>query len=132
MTQEIKAQDKVTVTSQGERTKDVPVFVPAVDIFESEEAMTLVADLPGVEKSGLTIDLKDNTLTVRGEITPTEYGDSKTIYREYEEGDYYRQFTVSELIDQAKISAVLKDGVLTLYMPKVGPVQPRKVEVRAE
>ena len=132
MTQEIKAQDKVTVTSQGERTKDVPVFVPSVDILESEDAMTLVADLPGVEKPGLTIDLKDNTLTIRGEITPADYGDSKVIYREYEEGDYYRQFSVSELIDQARISAVLKDGVLTLSLPKVGPAQPRKVEVKAE
>ena len=132
MTQEIKAQDKVTATSQGERTKDVPVFVPAVDIYESEEAMTLVADLPGVDKEGLAIDLKDNTLTIRGEIKPVDYSDSKAIYREYEEGDYYRQFSVSELIDQAKISAVLKDGVLTLTLPKIGPVQPRKVEVKAE
>lgn len=127
MEKELKAQDKTAVKTEGEQTKAGPMFIPAVDIYESSEGMTLLADLPGVAKENLTIDLKDNILSIRGAVKSRETG--KVTYREYEEGDYYRQFTISEMIDQSKISANLKDGVLTLFLPKVEPVQPRRIEI---
>lgn len=127
---ELQAYEKQPVSSEGEPTKSGPVFVPAVDIFESEEGMTVLADMPGVKKEGLTVDLKDNTLTILGELAREEETGPKTVYREYEEGDYYRQFALSEVIDQSNISATLKDGVLTLYLPKIKPAQPRKIEVK--
>ena len=128
MTDELQARDKMTVEAEGEQTKEGPVFVPAVDIYESEEALTLVADMPGVSKESLTIDLKENTLTIKGGVQPTQ-ALGKVLYKEYEEGDYYRQFTLSELIDQGGITAGLKDGVLTLNLPKVKPAQPRRIEI---
>lgn len=129
MTQELKAREKLTVTTEGENIKAGPLFAPAVDIYESENGMTLVADLPGVDKDGLSIDLRDNTLTIRGQVKKTLPAGLKVMYREYDEGDYYRQFALSEVIDQAKISATLKDGVLTLVLPKAEPVRPRKIVV---
>ena len=129
MADELKAREKVAVSGEGELTQAGPVFVPAVDIFEAEDGMTLLADMPGVKKEGLTIDLKDNVLTIRGSVASSEEGELKAIYTEYEEGDYYRQFTLSELIDQEKITAALKDGVLTLYLPKVTPAAPRRIEI---
>lgn len=128
MADELQARDKMAVEAEGEQTKEGPVFVPAVDIYESEEALTLVADMPGVSRENLTIDLKENTLTIKGGVGPSqELG--KVVYREYEEGDYYRQFSLSELIDQGGITANLKDGVLTLNLPKVKPAQPRRIEI---
>ena len=132
MSQEIKAQGKRAVKEGGEPTKAGPVFLPAVDIYESPECMTLVADMPGVNKQGLTIDLKEDTLTIRGSVASEEGEGLRLLYREYEEGDYYRQFSLSELIDQAGITATLKDGVLTLVLPKVAPAEPRKIEVKVE
>ena len=128
MADELQARDKMTVEAEGEQTKEGPVFVPSVDIYESEEALTLVADMPGVSKENLTIDLKENTLTIKGGVQPSE-NLGKVLYKEYEEGDYYRQFSLSELIDQAGITANLKDGVLTLNLPKVKPAQPRRIEI---
>lgn len=131
MTKELEARDKMAVSTEGEQTKEGPVFVPAVDIYESSDAMTLVADMPGVAKEGLLVDLKDNTLIIRGEVAKSE-GELKMIYKEYDEGDYYRQFSLSEVIDQEKITATLKDGVLTLHLPKIAPAQPRRIEISGD
>lgn len=131
MTKELTAKEKMTVSMEGEPTRERPVFVPAVDIYESDMGMTLLADMPGVTKEGLTIDIKDNTLSIRGIIKSEDDESRKSIYREYEEGDYYRQFALSEMIDQSKITASLKDGVLNLFMPKIEPAQPRKIEISA-
>jgi HSP20 family molecular chaperone IbpA len=130
MSQELQAKDKVEVRSQGEQTRPGPVFVPPVDISESEDGMTLMADMPGVEKEGLTVDLKESVLTIHGQVEPPRYEGVKYLYREYQVGDFYRQFTLSEMIDQEKITATLKDGVLALFLPKVAPAQPRKIEVQ--
>lgn len=132
MTQELKVQEKKAHETNAETTKPGPLFVPAVDIFETPEGMTLVADMPGVNKEALTIDLKDNTLTIKGEIRKSFGDDVKSLYREYEEGDYYRQFSLSEIIDQAGITAALKNGILTLFLPKVEPAKPRQIQVTVE
>lgn len=132
MTPEIQAKEKTVVSAEGEQTKTGPIFVPAVDIYESQEGMTLVADMPGVDKDGLAIDLDSNTLTIRGTIKSIGEETKNVLHREYDEGDYFRQFTVSDVIDQERISANLKDGVLTLFLPKVKPAQPRRIEVTGE
>ncbi|MBF0531343.1 MAG: Hsp20/alpha crystallin family protein [Deltaproteobacteria bacterium] len=131
MDQELQAREKVHVKAEGEPTKSGPIFVPAVDIYESEKGMTLVADIPGVNKESLSIDLRDNTLSIRAQVGKTLPEGHKVIYREYEEGDFFRQFALSEVIDQTKITAALKDGVLTLFLPKAEPTQPRRIVVSA-
>jgi HSP20 family molecular chaperone IbpA len=126
---EIQVKDKQEVSSPAEQTRPGLVFAPDVDIFETEMMITLLADLPGVRPEDLVIDLRDNTLTISGDIFPVEGGDEEDILIEYETGKYYRQFTLSEVIAQEKINAKLTDGVLRLTLPKVEKAVPRKITV---
>ena len=127
---EIQVKPKQEVTSPAEQTKPGVVFTPSVDIFETDRELTLLADLPGVTAENLTIDLRENTLTLSGEVEPFERADEEDILIEYEIGKYYRQFSLSNVIDQSKINANLTDGVLRLALPKVKEAKPRKIEVR--
>jgi HSP20 family protein len=126
---EIQVKPKHEVTSPAEQTKPGVVFTPSVDIFETERELTLLADLPGVAPENLTIDLRENTLTLTGEVAPFERANEEDILIEYEIGKYYRQFSLSNVIDQSKIDAKLTDGVLRLILPKVEEAKPRKIEV---
>ena len=130
-TKELQAKDKMQVTTPAEQTKPGLVFTPAVDIFETDKEITLLADIPGVEAKNLNIDLRDDTLTFTGLIEPIEGTDEEDILVEYEVGTYYRQFTLSEVIDQDKIDAQLNDGVLRLHLPKVEKATPRQITVKA-
>jgi len=127
---EIQVKPKQEVTSPAEQTKPGVVFTPSVDIFENDRELTLLADLPGVTAENLTIDLRENTLTLTGEVEPFERANEEDILIEYEIGKYYRQFSLSNVIDQSKINANLTDGVLRLTLPKVEEAKPRKIEVR--
>ena len=127
---EIQVKPKQEVTSPAEQTKPGVVFTPSVDIFETDRELTLLADLPGVTAENLTIDLRENTLTLTGEVEPFESANEEDILIEYEIGKYYRQFSLSNVIDQSKINANLTDGVLRLTLPKVEEAKPRKIEVR--
>jgi HSP20 family protein len=127
---EIQVKPKQEVTSPAEQTKPGAVFTPSVDIFETDRELTLLADLPGVTAENLTIDLRENTLTLTGEVEPFERANEEDILIEYEVGKYYRQFSLSNVIDQSKIDANLTDGVLRLRLPKVEEAKPRKIEVR--
>lgn len=129
-TKEIQVKPKQEVTSPAEQTRPGVVFTPSVDIFETERELTLLADLPGVTADNLTIDLRENTLTLTGEVVPFEIANEQDILIEYEIGKYYRQFSLSNVIDQSKINAKLTDGVLRLTLPKVEEAKPRKIEVR--
>ena len=127
---EIQVKPKQEITSPAEQTKPGMVFTPSVDIFETDRELTLLADLPGVKAENLTIDLRENILTLTGEVEPFESDNEKDILVEYETGKYYRQFSLSNVIDQSKINANLTDGVLRLTLPKVEEAKPRKIEVR--
>jgi HSP20 family molecular chaperone IbpA len=114
-----------------EQTRPGPVYLPAADIFETDSAITVLADMPGVKADQLDIDLRDNVLTLTGRVTAS-VGDKETeVLREYEPGTFFRQFTLSETIDQAKIDARLSDGVLRLELPKLERAKPRQITVRA-
>lgn len=128
---ELQAKEKSQVQTKGETTKPGLQFTPAVDIFESDKDITLLADMPGVVAEELSIDLRDNTLTLEGDVAPFETAGEKKVMAEFEVGKYWRQFTLNEVIDQSKIEAKLKDGVLRLILPKVEKAQPRKIKVNA-
>ena len=130
-TKSLQAKEKKEVTTPAELTKPGLVFNPAVDIFETERELTLMADLPGVKAKDLKIDLKDNVLTLTADETPLEGPQEKDLLREYRTGTYYRQFSLSDTIDQSKIEAVMRDGVLRLTLPKVEATTPRKITVKA-
>jgi HSP20 family molecular chaperone IbpA len=131
-TKALKAKEKRVVSVPAERTKPGPTFTPAVDIFETDREITLVADIPGVKAENLDVDLRDNVLTLVGEVQAPEGQGEMDVLREYDTGKYLREFTLSEMIDQSKIEAELKDGVLRLKLPKVEAVSPRKVTVKVE
>ena len=129
--QELQAKAKEEVPAQGERVRPGRVFVPAVDIFETPESLVLVADMPGVSGDKVTLDLKDNYLRVYGEVAPPLGPGEAMVEQEYATGDFQREFHLGSLIDQSKIEANMKDGVLRLVMYKVEKAKPRKIEVKS-
>lgn len=128
---ELQLREKQEVASPAEQTSPGPYFTPAVDIFETENAITLLADMPGVKADKVEIDLRENTLTLAGDVSPFEDADEADLLVEYEVGKYYRQFTLGNVIDQSKIDAAMKDGVLRLTLPKVEKATPKKITVNA-
>lgn len=106
-------------------------YSPRFDIVETAEELTLYGDFPGVRPEDLDIRFENQELVVHGKVQPRQ-GDERRFEREYGIGDFYRKFAVSESIDPQKISAELKNGVLTLHLPKSEAVKPRKIQVRAE
>ncbi|MBN1833765.1 MAG: Hsp20/alpha crystallin family protein [Deltaproteobacteria bacterium] len=127
----LKAKEKAEVTTPAEQTRPGVVFTPAVDIFETDKEITLLADMPGVKADSLNLDLHENVLSLDGDVQSPEGGDERDVFREYRTGKYYRQFTLSQMIDQSKIEAAMKDGVLRLRLPKVEAATPRKIAVKA-
>ena len=127
---ELKVREKQEIASPAEQTTPGLVFTPAVDIFETEKEITLLADMPGVKADNLSIDLRENTLTLSADVAPVEGSDEEDLLIEYESGKYYRQFTIGELVNQEKIDAKLKEGVLRLSLPKVEKATPKKIAVK--
>jgi len=130
-TKELKVKEKQELTTAAEDTRPGLVFSPNVDIFETDQAITVLADLPGIKADQLSIDLRDNILTLSTEMPATDGLDEEPILIEYGIGKYYRQFTLSNVVDQAKIDARLQDGVLRLTLPKVEKATPRTITVSA-
>ena len=126
----LQAKEKAEVTTPAEQTRPGAVFTPSVDIFETEKEITLLADMPGVKADSLNIDLHENVLSLDGDVESPEGADEADVIREYRTGKYYRQFTLSQMIDQSKIKAAMKDGVLRLTLPKVEAATPRKIAVK--
>jgi HSP20 family molecular chaperone IbpA len=130
-TTDIQKAETPTAAAVPEQTRTGPVYSPAVDIFENERSITLLADMPGVKASDLEIDLRENVLTLTGRVTPPGSSKESTVLREYRSGTFVRQFTLSETIDQPMIDAQLADGVLRLELPKVEKARPRQITVRS-
>lgn len=127
---DLQIPEKKEVQSGAEGTRNAPVFIPAVDIFETEHELTLLADMPGVPIEKVDIDLEGDQLTIRGNV-PEADGAGRVLLKEYAAGDYYRQFTLSNDIDREKIQATMKDGVLKLVLPKAEAAKPRRIEVKS-
>jgi HSP20 family molecular chaperone IbpA len=129
---ELKVKEKQEVATSAEQTIEGLVFTPEVDIFETEKAITLLADIPGVTPEKLNVDLRDNILTITGDVDRLDAAGEESLVLEYETGRYYRQFTLSEVIDQNKIDAKLSQGVLRLSLPKIEKATPRKIAIKTE
>ncbi|NLI77585.1 MAG: Hsp20/alpha crystallin family protein [Candidatus Riflebacteria bacterium] len=111
-----------------EVTRHPEYFVsPLVDIYETDEGLTLLADLPGVEKEGLKIAVEEGILTIEGKVAERPHED--LLVQEFEPVNFFRQFELSEVVDQNRIAAELKHGVLTLRLPKAEKAKPRQIEV---
>ncbi|MDD5309358.1 MAG: Hsp20/alpha crystallin family protein [Deltaproteobacteria bacterium] len=127
---EIAVREKeAVVKDKGEPTRSGIAYSPAVDIFETDAGLTVLADLPGVDRDHLEVDVRDGVLTVEGRVSEPE-ARFKPVYSEYGIGGYSRRFSLGNDIDASKIEAELKDGVLRLVLPKTERLKPRKVEVK--
>jgi len=104
-------------------------MAPAVDIYETKDGLTVLADVPGVSKSGLEISVDDRILTIRGTLSPSRR--EGVISEEFGMMNYFRQFRLSDEVDQSRIKASLDQGVLTLHLPKAEHAKPRRIEVKA-
>lgn len=130
-TKELQVKEKQEVASPAEQTQPGLVFTPAVDIFETEREITLLADMPGVASNDINIDLKDGVLTLTGNVKSWENREESDVLVEFEVGKYYRQFTLSDIIAQDRIEAKLEDGTLRLNLPKAEKAIPRQIMVTA-
>ena len=124
--------DMTRPKTNRESAGEAPALVPAVDVIENESGITVKADLPGVSKDGLTIRIDGETLTLEGQVDLGEAHKLDAVYAEVRTARYKRSFVLSRDLDTARIEATMKNGVLTLTVPKLERAKPRRVPVRAE
>jgi len=128
---EIAVRGKDVIDRQaGEPTRSGNWYLPHVDIYDDGEAVNVVADMPGVAKEDLDIDVRDKILTISGPVKEPE-GRSRPAYSEYGVGGFSRRFNLGSDVDPARIEAELKDGVLKVVLRKADRLRPRKVEIKA-
>ena len=129
-TQELQVQKKRELENKEETTIPTRMSLPAADIFEGKNDLTLILEMPGVEKNNVDVHVEGGVLKVEGRLDLTKYRGLQPLYTEYNIGHYSRSFRVSSKIDQNKIAAELKDGILTLKLPKVEEAKPRTIQVK--
>lgn len=127
--QSLQPQEKKELVSKEETTVPVRYFVPATDIFEAENGLTVVMEVPGVDRDAIDINLENDVLKVEAKIDPLKYNGMEPLYTEYNVGHFTRSFTLSNKIDQQQISAKLEDGILTLTLKKAQEAMPRKITI---
>jgi HSP20 family protein len=114
-----------------EATRAQPTYLPRTDIYEREDAIVVVTEMPGVSRDGVDVDVDRNELTIIGHPDETSIEGHELSYAEYEVGDYQRKFRISGAIDADKIDARMKNGVLQVTFPKAKEAQPQKISVKA-
>ena len=127
--QELQAQHKREVEKKQESTIPVRDFVPVTDIFETEQSLTVVLEMPGVSKESVEVGVENDVITITGRIDSSKYEGLQPLYTEYNIGNYSRSFQISSKIEQEGIKAELKDGVMTLVLPKAEKAMPRRISV---
>ena len=126
----LQAQGPRDIASTTEGTRPGVLLTPPVDIFEDADALTVLADMPGVKPGHLTIDLHEGVLTITGHAEPQQGANEVPVVHEYPAGTFQRSFTLSETIDQAQIQATLRHGVLRLRLPKAEQAKPRQIKIQ--
>ena len=128
--QELQVQQKREVDKAQEPTTPMRAFLPTTDIFETDDALTVVLEMPGADRDNIDVSVENSVLTVEGKINFKKYEGLQPVYSEYNVGPYRRSFRISSRIDQDKIRAEMSDGVITLVLPKAEEAKPRKIEVK--
>ena len=127
--QELQVQKKREQEAKEESTMPARVFLPSADIYETPDNLTVILEMPGVEKSNVDVRVQDHVLSVIGRLDLSKYQGLQPLYIEYNLGHYSRSFQLSSKVDQSRIAAELKDGVLSLTLPKVEEAKPRTIQV---
>jgi HSP20 family protein len=127
---EIATKEKQQLSKGQEQTRPGRYYVPDVNIYEFEDSLKLWADMPGVKDKDVDVTLKDGMLTLAGKVSTELYNGLRPLYTEYNIGNYYREFVLNEDIDESKIRATMRNGVLELTLPKKEHAKPRRIEVQ--
>ena len=127
--QDLQVQHKREMEKKQETTVSWRTYLPVTDIFETDQALTVVLEMPGVGKDAVDVSVEDDVLTIDGRIDYSKYEGLQPVYTEYNVGHYARSFQLSSKIEQGKIHAELKDGVMTLVLPKAEKAKPRKIKI---
>jgi HSP20 family protein len=127
--QALEVQEKKELASKDEKTVPARYYVPPTDIFETEDSLTVVMELPGVEKQAIDVNVENDVLRIDARIDFAKYEGLEPLYTEYSVGHFARSFTLSNKVDQQQISAQLNDGVLTLTLKKAKEALPRRIAV---
>jgi HSP20 family protein len=127
--QALEVQEKKELVAKEEKTVPSRYYVPTTDIFETEDALTVVMEIPGVGKEAVDVNIENDVLRVEGRIDQSKYEGLEPLYTEYNVGHFTRSFTLSNKIDQQQISAQLDDGVLTLTLKKAKEAMPRRIAI---
>jgi HSP20 family protein len=129
-TNEIATKEKQQLSKGQEQTRPGRYYVPDVNIYEFDDSLKLWADMPGVREKDVDVTLKDGMLTLVGKVSTELYNGLRPLYTEYNVGNYYREFVLNEDIDESKIRATMRNGVLELTLPKKEQAKPRRIEVQ--
>jgi HSP20 family molecular chaperone IbpA len=127
--QELQVQKKRELEGKEESTVPTRTFVPTADIYEDRDSLKVTLEMPGVEKGNVEVRVEEGVLFVEGRLDLSKYRGLQPLYTEYNIGNYARSFRLSNAIDQDKIGAELKDGVLSLTLPKAERAKPRTIQV---
>lgn len=130
---ESKVLDKVEkkeLESKQEKTVPGKHYIPYTDIFEQDDSLMVVMEIPSVERKDLDINVEKNLLSIEGRINFSKYDHLKPLYTEYNVGRFSRSFSLSNEIDQSGITARVEDGVLSLTLPKAKEATTRRIEVQ--
>jgi len=127
--QEIQVQKKRELEAKEESTIPARVFVPEADIYETNDALIVLMEMPGVDKGKVDITVEDDVLRVQGQIDFSKYEGMDPVYTEYNVGNFARSFSLSREFNQDKIVADMKDGVLSVTLPKVEKAKPRTIRI---
>lgn len=127
--QALAVQEKKELVSKEEKTVPARYYVQITDIYETDDALTVVMEMPGVEKKDVEVNVENDVLRVEGRVDFTKYEGLEPLYTEYNVGHFARSFTLSNRIDQQQIAAQLEDGVLTLTLKKAKEAMPRKIAI---
>lgn len=125
----LEVQEKKELVEKEEKTVPARYYVPNSDIYETEDALTVVMEMPGVTKDNVNVKIEDGVLNVEGRIDFSNYAHLEPVYSEYNVGHFTRKFSLSDRIDREKVSAELNDGVLTLTLPKAEEAKPRRIKI---
>lgn len=128
--QDLAVREKRELVSKEEKTVPGRFYVPYTDVYETDDALTLVMEMPGVDRKDVDVSLENDVLQVQGTIDFTKYKDMEPVYTEYNIGHYARSFTLSSKVNQDRISAQLEEGVLTLTLPKAAEARPRRIAIK--
>jgi HSP20 family protein len=125
--QELAVREKREVATREERTVPGRFYLPPTDVWETEDALTVAMEVPGVARDAVEVELKDDVLRVEARIDPAKYGGLEPVYAEYGVGHWARSFALPDKVDREAIRAQLEDGVLTLTLPKTAEARPRRI-----